>query len=146
MAERSAENWTYRIVFIALAAAIGFAQLLPLHPGPGRIPGPDVLMALAFAWVVMRPDYVPLALLVAVFFLADILFHQMFNHCQNLQKASLLTPGQQPIGNSCAKISHTATHAPDDASVQHFFPKVQFVWICFSHTTTHPASINYTIF
>ena len=32
MAERSAENWTYRLVFIALAAAIGFAQLLPLHP------------------------------------------------------------------------------------------------------------------
>lgn len=74
MAERSAENWTYRLVFIALAAAIGFAQLLPLHPGSGRIPGPDVLMALAFAWVVMRPDYVPLALLVVVFFLADILF------------------------------------------------------------------------
>ena len=30
--------WTYRGIFICLAAFVVFVKLLPLHPGPGRFP------------------------------------------------------------------------------------------------------------
>lgn len=66
-------RWIYRAIFLALAALVGFARLLPLDPGPGGVPGPDVLLLLVCAWVVRRPEYAPLALVAAVFFLGDIL-------------------------------------------------------------------------
>jgi rod shape-determining protein MreD len=74
MAEGNRSAPTYRVIFVAIAAALAFAQLLPLHPGPGRVPGPDVLVLIAFSWVVMRPEFVPVWLLAAVFLVADILF------------------------------------------------------------------------
>ena len=75
MAETThAGRWTYRGVFLALAALVIFAKLLPLHPGPGRFPGPDILILMACAWVVRRPDFLPVAIVVAVFLLADLLF------------------------------------------------------------------------
>lgn len=75
MAETThAGRWTYRGVFLALAALVVFAKLLPLHPGPGRFPGPDILTLMACAWVVRRPDYLPITMVVFVFLMADILF------------------------------------------------------------------------
>ena len=67
-------RWTYWSLFLGLALLIIFVKLLPLHPAPGRIPGPDVLTLFALAWVVRRPDYVPVLLVAAVFLMADILF------------------------------------------------------------------------
>lgn len=74
MVERRPGHWGYRILFAALAGALMFVQLLPLDMAPGQFPGPDVLMLLAFSWVVMRPDLIPVLLIAGVFFLADILF------------------------------------------------------------------------
>ncbi|WP_413718012.1 rod shape-determining protein MreD [Silicimonas sp. MF1-12-2] len=74
MADPATGLWGYRALFLALCIAVAFVQLLPLDMGPGQIPGPDVLMLLAFSWVIMRPDYVPVFLIAAVFFLADLLF------------------------------------------------------------------------
>lgn len=74
MADRRRNFWSYRAVFILIAGAIAFVQLLPLDLRARPIPGPDVLTLLAFSWVVMRPEFVPVALLAAVFFLGDILF------------------------------------------------------------------------
>ncbi|MBT8458039.1 MAG: rod shape-determining protein MreD [Boseongicola sp.] len=75
MADTShAGRWTYRGVFLALAALVVFAKLLPLHPGPGRFPGPDILILMACAWVVRRPDYLPVSMVAAVFLIADLLF------------------------------------------------------------------------
>lgn len=74
MADRRGSLWTYRAVFAAVAALIAFVQLLPLDMRAQQVPGPDVLTLLAFSWVVMRPDFVPVALLAIVFFLGDILF------------------------------------------------------------------------
>lgn len=73
MAERGANPWSHRMMFLALAAAVAFAQLLPIETSPGRFPGPDILVLLAFSWVVMRPDYVPVWILAGVFLLADLL-------------------------------------------------------------------------
>jgi rod shape-determining protein MreD len=38
------------------------------------MPGPDLLVALAFAWVLRRPDYVPVLIVAAVMLAADFLF------------------------------------------------------------------------
>lgn len=73
MADRTSHHWTYRATFVFLIALVAFVQLLPLSPGPGAIPGPDVILLIAFSWLVMRPDYVPVALLAMVFLLADLL-------------------------------------------------------------------------
>ena len=62
-----------RMAFVACAALILFVGLLPLGPGAGRLPGPDLLVALAFAWVLRRPDYVPVWILAIVLFVADLL-------------------------------------------------------------------------
>ncbi|NNE81081.1 MAG: rod shape-determining protein MreD [Silicimonas sp.] len=74
MADRPRNIWSYRGTFIFLVAAVGFVQLLPLHPGPGGMPGPDIILLIALSWVVMRPDFVPVMLLAAVFLIADLLF------------------------------------------------------------------------
>ena len=67
-------NWRHRALFLALAFIVIFARLLPLDTGPGKLPGPDLLVCLAFAWVLRRPDYVPVTLIAAVILLTDILF------------------------------------------------------------------------
>lgn len=74
MAERGSGVWAYRALFLVLAAAVMFVQLLPLETAPGQFPGPDILMLLALSWVVMRPDLMPVLLIALVFFVADILF------------------------------------------------------------------------
>ena len=64
--------WWMRTAFVLIAGVILFGALLPLGAGAGRMPGPDILTALAFAWVLRRPDYVPVWILAAVLFVADI--------------------------------------------------------------------------
>jgi rod shape-determining protein MreD len=73
MADRTSHIWSYRATFVFLVAVVVFVQLLPLRPGPRGIPGPDVIILIAFSWIVMRPDFVPVALLAGVFLLADLL-------------------------------------------------------------------------
>ncbi|MEM0948942.1 MAG: rod shape-determining protein MreD [Pseudomonadota bacterium] len=67
-------NWRHRTLFLGLSFIIVFARLLPLDTGPGQFPGPDLLVCLAFAWVLRRPDYVPVAMIAAVILMTDILF------------------------------------------------------------------------
>ena len=74
MAERIRHLWWYRGLFLALVALVAFVQLLPLNPGPGNIPGPDILLLLTFSWVLMRQEFVPLVVVALVFFAADMLF------------------------------------------------------------------------
>ena len=71
---RTLRRWLYRLGFLALAAFVAFLHLLPLRIGAGGWPGPDLLLAFAFAWVLRRPDYVPVALVAAVMLLSDFLF------------------------------------------------------------------------
>ncbi|MCC1491677.1 rod shape-determining protein MreD [Cognatishimia sp. F0-27] len=75
MAERSAARvWGMRLTYVAVAFAVFFLYLLPLSLTPARIAGPDVLVAVTFAWVLRRPDYVPPILIAGVMLLADFLF------------------------------------------------------------------------
>lgn len=69
----TSRRWMLRGVFLALALFLMFLRLLPLSTLPTHWPGPDLLLCLAFAWVLRRPDVVGAPLLVAVFLLEDML-------------------------------------------------------------------------
>ncbi len=62
------------LLFTATAAVVFFMRLLPLDLAAGRWPGPDWIVALGFAWVLRRPDYMPVTLFAALLFLSDLLF------------------------------------------------------------------------
>ena len=61
-------------LFLLLSFLVIFARLLPLDAGPGRLPGPDLLVCLTFAWVLRRPSYIPVTMIAAVMLMTDILF------------------------------------------------------------------------
>ncbi|MFY0635138.1 MAG: rod shape-determining protein MreD [Vannielia sp.] len=68
--------WTYRAAFLGLCTLFAFFRLLPLDTTAGGLPGPDLMLALTFAWVLRRPSYVPPALMVFVFLMADLIFQR----------------------------------------------------------------------
>ncbi|WP_137699736.1 rod shape-determining protein MreD [Marimonas lutisalis] len=65
--------WLMRALFTALTLAVIFFSLLPLETTPRRWAGPDLVMAFGFAWVLRRPEYVPLPLIAVLLFLADLM-------------------------------------------------------------------------
>ncbi|WGW03884.1 rod shape-determining protein MreD [Tropicibacter oceani] len=66
--------WAMRAAYLALALLVMFMHLLPLQTTPRHFAGPDLLVALTFAWALRRPDYVPALLIAGVMLLADMLF------------------------------------------------------------------------
>ncbi|MCK8483061.1 rod shape-determining protein MreD [Aliiroseovarius sp. S2029] len=66
-------RWLFSLALVLIAAVVLFARLLPIDLTPGRFPGPDILLAFTFAWVLRRPDYVPVLLVAILFFLMDML-------------------------------------------------------------------------
>lgn len=66
-------HWGYRALFLGLALVILFLRLLPLGSDAGRFPGPDLLLCLIMAWVMRRPDYLPLGLIVVVVLVEDLI-------------------------------------------------------------------------
>ncbi len=71
---RSARRLGHYAIFAAIAALTTFLRLLPVNPAPGRIPGPDLMVAFTFVWLMRRPDYVPALLIVAVFLFEDLIY------------------------------------------------------------------------
>ncbi len=69
----AAQRLAYRLLFAGLAALILFVRILPLGAVPARVPGPDLILCGAIAWVLRRPDYAPAALIAAVFLVEDVL-------------------------------------------------------------------------
>jgi len=86
-----------RAAFPGLALVITFFHLLPLDTLPRRWAPPDLLIALAFAWSLRRPDYVPALLLALVMLMADFLFQRppglmavlVVLGCENLKSRAL---------------------------------------------------------
>lgn len=68
-----ADPWGYRGLYLALALLLLFLRLLPLGNSAGAFPGPDILLCLTIAWVMRRPDFLPVWLLVAVFLAEDLI-------------------------------------------------------------------------
>ena len=65
-----------RASFAALAFATIFFHLLPLDTQARSWAPPDLIMCLAMAWSLRRPDYVPVSLIILVMLIADLLFHR----------------------------------------------------------------------
>ena len=75
MADHSTSRlWLMRALFIGIALATILVHLLPLGSTPRRWAGPDLIMALAFAWSLRRPEYVPALSIGVIFLLADLLY------------------------------------------------------------------------
>ncbi len=69
-------NGMGRLTFAGLAVGLIFLGLLPLQTMPRNYAPPDLLLAATLVWVSRRPDLVPVTLVAAVFFLADLLFQR----------------------------------------------------------------------
>lgn len=86
-------RFVFRLVFVAVCAIAIFAKLLPLATMPApvtlidpvsgelvreaggfRIPGPDLLFCFTAAFLMRRPHWAPVLLIVGVHLLADVLF------------------------------------------------------------------------
>ena len=75
MAEGSAPRvWGMRMLYLGLALAVIFAKLIPLDFQPQVWAGPDLLVALTFAWALRRPEFVPALSVAVIVLLADLLF------------------------------------------------------------------------
>lgn len=68
-----ASVWLYRGAFLLLSLFLLFLKLLPLGSVAGEWPGPDILLCLIFAWLVRRPDYLPVLLIALVVLLEDLI-------------------------------------------------------------------------
>ncbi len=68
--------WAKRGLYVALAVLVVFLHLLPLDTKPDRLPFPDILIALTYAWVLRRPEYIPILIIAIVMFMADLLLQR----------------------------------------------------------------------
>lgn len=69
----SSQRVIWRTLYVALVAVVMLAQMLPLSAVPAGWPAPEIVLCLTFAWVLRRPDYVPVLLITGVFLLGDAL-------------------------------------------------------------------------
>lgn len=67
-------RWFYRLLLPVIATVFLFFHLLPLHVGAAQWPAPDLLVVFAFAWVMRRPEYVPVVLVAVLVVIHDMLF------------------------------------------------------------------------
>jgi rod shape-determining protein MreD len=75
MADKVTSNrWVYGMAYFGVMMVIILWQILPIQVGPRGYPGPDLLICITFAWVLRRPQYMPILLIAAVFLLMDMLF------------------------------------------------------------------------
>lgn len=68
--------WLMRALYAALSVGIVFVNLLPISTVPPSWVGPDLYMALTFAFAARRPDYVPILLVAALALGMDLLFQR----------------------------------------------------------------------
>lgn len=69
------ERLGYGALFLVLAGLSLFVRMLPLG-STAMVPGPDLLLALACAWIMRRPDYLPALLIALVVLVEDMLLHR----------------------------------------------------------------------
>ena len=68
--------WVKRGLYVGLAVLVMFLHLLPLDTKPDRLPFPDTLIALTYAWVLRRPEYVPILAMAIMMLMADLLLQR----------------------------------------------------------------------
>lgn len=68
--------WGNRALFAAAAMLLMLTGLIPNETGADHWPGPDILLVLTMCWLLRNPAQVPVALIAAVFLLADFLLQR----------------------------------------------------------------------
>ncbi len=68
--------WTYRSIYLGLGLCVLFFRILPLHTGTPGLPGPDIILCVTLAWVMRQPTAVPVAAILFLFLLGDILLQR----------------------------------------------------------------------
>lgn len=68
--------WAMRLTYVTLTGGALFVQLLPLSTSPANWTGPDLILALTFAWALRRPEFIPAFLVASVMLFADIVLHR----------------------------------------------------------------------
>ena len=61
------------LAFVVFALLLMFLAILPLSNLPGRIPGPDLVLAASLVWIIRRPETVPPLVIAAVILVQDLL-------------------------------------------------------------------------
>lgn len=74
MADFEFRPWAGKVIFAAAALVIIVLRLMPFSAEPRPWPGPDMLLVVALVFVTRRPAMAPVALIAAIFLLADFLF------------------------------------------------------------------------
>lgn len=64
----------FRLLFVGIAFTFVFMRILPFMGPSGGWPAPDLIVVMAFAWILRRPEYLPLWLLAGVALFADVVF------------------------------------------------------------------------
>lgn len=67
-------RFLFRCLFFGLCSVVIFLKMLPLTTEPRTIPGPDLLFCLTAAWVMRRPRWAPVGIIVLMHVVADLLF------------------------------------------------------------------------
>lgn len=65
--------WLHRLIFLGVVVLLTIVRLLPLDTTAGHLPGPDILLCLILAWIVRRPEYLPVPMIAAVVLVEDFL-------------------------------------------------------------------------
>ncbi|WP_458791182.1 rod shape-determining protein MreD [Yoonia sp. MH D7] len=65
--------WFGRLVFILIVLGVLFVQILPLSSRPIIWAAPNWGLAITLAYVARRPDFAPIIVIAALFFLIDLL-------------------------------------------------------------------------
>ncbi len=60
-------------LYVGLVLMSLFLRLLPIDPGRVGWPGPDLILCLTLAWVLRRPDQVPVLIIAAAVLVEDVL-------------------------------------------------------------------------
>lgn len=77
MAENATVHmWAMRCIYVFLGLLVMFFNLMPLETLPRGWAGPDIILALTFAWALRRPEYVPPLLVAIVILLGDLMYHR----------------------------------------------------------------------
>jgi rod shape-determining protein MreD len=74
--ERARGSGAGLVAYLAIAALLLAAPLLPLNTVPRPWATPDILLAVTAAWAARRPDTLPVLAVAGVFLLADFLFQR----------------------------------------------------------------------
>lgn len=64
----------FALLFLGLSALTIFIRMLPMGSTTGAWPPPDLIVLLGFAWVLRRPDFVPVLLFAALLLVSELLF------------------------------------------------------------------------